>query len=181
MNFYNLHSDPKSLNHHDTASEQVPKLAWEKYKTKKGELKKREHIWAKDAEFSYLYSTDVLNGPFVLGEPAIAKSAEYSWMYAEHNSMKRFELGEPAIAKNSSSSYAYASKVIKAPFKLGEAAIATDGTYSYWYAKFVLKAPFKLGELAIANDDHDVAEMYARDVLRMSYRDATDWKKSIAT
>ena len=151
MNLYNLHSDPKSLDHHDEAHESVPKLTWKRYQGDDEEMMKREHIWAKDPWCSYTYADEVINGPFKLGEVVIAKDAQYS--------------------------YNYAKDILNGPFKLGEAAIAKHGFYSYLYARNILKGPFKLGEPEIAKD-HLTSPVYAKHILHLPTTDEQyDWGK----
>lgn len=65
MNLYKLHSDPKSLDLHDEAHEQVPEVIWDKYKKDPAELKKREKVLARSPKYAYLYAKDVLMGVLV--------------------------------------------------------------------------------------------------------------------
>jgi hypothetical protein len=74
MNLYDLHNEPASLDHHTEAYDQLPDIFWGKYKDKPAELKKREQYIAKSTEYSYLYTIQVLKGPFKAGEAVIAKS-----------------------------------------------------------------------------------------------------------
>ena len=106
----NMHAEPHKLKNYD-AFETVPKLVWQKYKGDKAELKKREAIFAKDAEYAYRYAYFVLNGPFRAGEAAIAK--------------------DPELAVN------YAINILKGPFKAGEAAIAKDPEGAEYYQEFL--------------------------------------------
>jgi lambda repressor-like predicted transcriptional regulator len=121
MNLYNLHSEPETLDHHDTAFERVPRLVWEKYWDKSAELKKREEILAKDAKTAYVYASSVLKGPFPAGEAAIAKDAWCAYLYARDVLQKPWPAGEAAIAKNASLAYSYALLVLEKPFPAGEA------------------------------------------------------------
>jgi len=82
-------------------------------------------------------------------EEIIAADAIESFRYARCIVQGRFILGEPAIATNSRHAYLYAYYVLSGRFKLGEAIIATDPDYSYHYAVRVLKGPFRLGEFQI--------------------------------
>ena len=151
---YSLHSDPSSLKGYADAHEKIPEMAWEKYENDKAELRKREALWASDAEYAFMYAWNVLKGPFPAGEKAIASNAEYAYLYAQ--------------------------KVLKGPFPAGEKAIAMNARYAYYYAEFVLKGPFPAGEKAIATDA-DYARWYASDVLKLdpkSEKEAQDILKA---
>ena len=137
----------------ESVEELTPKEVWENFYKNPEELSKREHILAKDAQYSYCYAHYVLLKPFPLGENAISKSAKYSYLYAKYVLKGRFELGEAEISTDAGYSYGYAHYILKnKPFPLGEEAIAKDAYYSYWYVKDILKGRFELGEPAIAKD-----------------------------
>jgi len=76
-NLYKYHSNPD----YPEAFEVVPELVYEKYFKNPEELKKREHILAKDAKIAYLYADKVLNGRFELGEAAISKDGYWNEKY----------------------------------------------------------------------------------------------------
>ena len=139
MFLHKLHNKPEELDHYDDL-DLVPSIAWEKYKNSPDELRKREKLWVRAAETVYYYAKKVLNGPFPLGEPAIAKDAQWSYMYT-YDVLKRkpFKLGEPEIAKDAHWSYMYAVYVLNGQFKLGEPAIAKDPHYSEIYQRFFNK------------------------------------------
>ena len=98
MNLYQLHSDPKSLDHHDLMHETNPMFFFTGYNTRvAGEkakyiamLKSKEKCIAKSAKYSYEY-VHITNKPFPLGEPVIATNADISrrW-YAENILMVLF-------------------------------------------------------------------------------------------
>lgn len=127
INIYDLHADPKSLNHDDAQAE-VPELLWmhliKKFKLAEltphffdmsivaaHEFAKHEDVWMKDAKYAFLYARSVLNSRFKKGEKTIATDAEYSYRYARH--------------------------VLKGPFKLGERTIEKDKYYSSLYNNFL--------------------------------------------
>jgi hypothetical protein len=95
----------------------------------------------------------------------ISKDAGYSVQTAEKIIQGRFVLGEPAISKDPKFSYFYAKDTIKGRFELGEPAIASDPRYAYEYAQFVLKGRFELGELTIAQNEHYATE-YAYRIIK---------------
>jgi hypothetical protein len=100
MNLYDLHSEPKSLDHYDAVHDKLPSVFWAKYKSNPAELKKREQYIAASVLYSYKYAGEVLKGAFKAGEAAIARDAPYSYMYAEYVLNGPFKIGEPAIAKS---------------------------------------------------------------------------------
>ena len=108
MNIYNLHSEPESLDHFETVSDNNPEVFWKKYKNKPEELKKREKYIAKYPKHAYYYAEDILKGPFKLGEEAIAKDAHSSFLYARNILKGPFLAGEAAIAKKIYFAYEYA-------------------------------------------------------------------------
>lgn len=82
MKLYDYHSDPMSLDNYSIANESVPELFWDKYKNNPVELKKKEAMIAKVAQYAYWYAIDILNGSFPAGEAAIAKDVYYSVLYS---------------------------------------------------------------------------------------------------
>jgi hypothetical protein len=85
MNLYKLHSYPEELDFYDAAHEKIPFVFWEKYKDNPAELKKRENIIAKNAEYSCFYAENVLKAPFPKGEAAIAKDRYYADEYIKRH------------------------------------------------------------------------------------------------
>jgi len=169
MNLYKFHSDPKSLKHHGTSHETVPFLKWEQLVgpiaineigyfddidldgVNIDEVKKYEHLWARDAKLSVLYATKIIKNPFPAGEKAISTNAHYSYEYARY-SLKRnpFPAGEKVIATSAIFSYQYARYILgKKRFPAGEKAIATNVVYSYLYATEVIGKRFPAGEKVI--------------------------------
>ena len=126
MNVFKFHSNPEKSKRFKELTQNSPAYIWDKYKDEPDELKKYEHVIATSSKFSFKYASEVLKGPFKLGEPAIAK-----------------------IAKNAKHAYYYSIFILNGPFKLGEPAIATSSAESYFYATQVLKHRFELGEPAI--------------------------------
>lgn len=122
MNLYKYHSAPSSLDHHDFATSNILHVAWDTASHNLKELKKKEDLWATDAEYAYRYS--------------VAGS-------------KRFKAGEKAILKDPTYARMYASNVIGGPWPEGEDIIAKDGQQSFWYAYEVLGKRFIKGEPAI--------------------------------
>lgn len=125
MNLYNYHSDPKSLKNHDTAHESVPKLAWHSVaradmsnKEHAEEMKRKEHVWAKDPYTAFSYASWT-HKPFPLGEKALAKNAEYAFRYATRITKKRFPEAEKEIAE-SNFAYDYAMAIIKGRWPIAE-------------------------------------------------------------
>ena len=97
---FKYHANPKSLPDYEKSYNTVPELVWKRYRNKPKELKKREHILAKDYQIAHWYALEVLRKPFPLGEEAISKDAQYSYYYAKYVLKGRFELGEAAISKD---------------------------------------------------------------------------------
>jgi len=95
-----LYKVPEELRGHDIAYDNIPSLPWGRYRWDTVELKKREHLWAKFAMYSYLYAKNIIYNRFLEGEPAIATDAELSYLYANNVINGRFLEGEPAIEKN---------------------------------------------------------------------------------
>jgi len=91
----------------------IPEEAYHKASALGKRIPELEGILIKDACFSYRYAFFVIEGIFILGEPAICKDALYSYWYAKD--------------------------VIKGRFISGEAVISKNARYSYWYAKYVIK------------------------------------------
>jgi hypothetical protein len=131
-----LVSDPKKLKTYDTHIS--PEEAYTRlYNGDKDPVLVK--AVAKDPREAYYYATDVLQGLFPLGEPAIATRALYALWYAEDILKGPFPLGEPEIAKDPDSAYQYARSILKKPFPLGEPAIATHDFWKEKYEKRVLK------------------------------------------
>lgn len=125
MNLYQLHTNPKSLKHHDDAHENVPKLAWVSVinadtssKERVEEMKRKEHVWAKDPSTAFSYASWT-NRPFPLGEKALAKNAEYAFRYATRITKKRFPEAEKEIAE-SNFAYDYTMAIIKGRWPIAE-------------------------------------------------------------
>lgn len=55
---------------------------------------------AKNPEFAYMYSREILDGPFVNGEKAIATNPKYAYSYAKRILKSRFPEGEKSILKS---------------------------------------------------------------------------------
>ena len=85
MNIYNLHDDPKSLDHHEQAHDEVVDVFWGKYNF--SDLKEREPAIAKHAAYSYEYARNFKDG-FKLGEPAIKEFPFYLDVYIKHFNIK---------------------------------------------------------------------------------------------
>jgi hypothetical protein len=177
MNLYNLHSDPKSLKHHDIHQETAPDLFWDKYRNNPAELKKREQYIAKNPKYAYLYAKDVIKGPWKPGEAAIAPKPVFAYAYARDVIKGPWKPGEAAIAKSPTIiidggevyNYAldYADHVLHGRFPAGEKIIASNPVTAYYYALEVLHGRFPAGEKAIADDEeYDVASEYARDIIK---------------
>lgn len=131
MNLFNLHTSPELLKHHDLAYEKIPFLAWEKHVGDERQIRKREHLWAREADKAVMYAMHFLHG--------------------------RFKKGEPAILKDSFWARVYANEVIKGPWPEAEDIIATSAYDSFVYAQQVLKARFKKGEDTIRNSRYNDA------------------------
>ena len=69
------------------------------YVSKHGKDEDLEPAIAKNAEYSFWYADEILNGPFKLGEKAIAKNAEYSKEYTKNVLKKDFILDGKLICK----------------------------------------------------------------------------------
>ena len=75
-----------------------PKWAYEFVK-KYGKDEDLEPAIAKNAEYSFWYADEILNGPFKLGEPIIAKDEYYSKEYTQEVLKKDFYLDGKLICK----------------------------------------------------------------------------------
>ena len=138
MNLYSFHTNPESLKHHDAAHEKLPDLAWNKYAGSDTELKKREHLWAKDADKAVMYAMHVLNGRFKKGEPAILKDPFWTRVYAKEVIKGMWLEGEDTIAKSAYDSFVYAQEVLRGRFIKGEDTIR-NSRYNAAYVNFLLK------------------------------------------
>ena len=167
LNLYKYHTNPETIAGYDQAMNSVPHLAWDHFRNKPKELRKREHIWAQSAEYSHLYAIYVLKGErFEKGEDAIATDARWSCNYAKDVLKGRFEKGEDAIATDAGYSLIYVTDVLDGKrVKKFEDAIVTSAQYSYWYAREVLKGRSEKFEDAIATDVW-YSYAYVRDVLK---------------
>jgi len=155
MNLYKLHTDPKSLKHHGAAHEHIPTLRWEDMVgpvtdeqvedldgVDIGEVKKYEHLWARDARTAYLYATDIIKKRFPAGEPEIATRPMYSYQYAGTILGKEFPAGEKTIAKHGDAAFRYAVRVLGRRFPAGEKAIAKYDAYRRQYEqKYDMELP----------------------------------------
>jgi len=157
MNLYKFHTNPESLKHYDVAHEHVPQLKWEQlvgqslhlidtdteyeYDTDAkddidlAEVKKYEHLWAKDTKTAYYYAHSILNAEFPAGEKAIAKDGYYAYMYARDVLKAAFPAGEKAISTDVHYASMYAMKVLKKRFPAGEKVIAQHLSYRRKYEK----------------------------------------------
>ena len=149
---YKLHSQPKTLKHHEKLETHHPEVVWLKYRDNPTKLRQFEHLWAKDAYRAVLYAAHTLRGPFPAGERIISTDPECSCNYALLALKGPFPKGEKAISEHYDWSFEYAWRVLKGPFPMGEEAISKDPYYSSRYAREVLKAPFPLGENAISKN-----------------------------
>lgn len=138
MNLFALHADPKSLKHHDAAHEKLPYLAWDKYSGNFAELKKREHMWATEADIAVTYAMHVLNGRFKKGEPAILKDPFWTRVYAKEVIKGMWLEGEDTIAKSAYDSFAYATEILRGRFKKGEDAIR-NSQYNNAYVSWLMR------------------------------------------
>ena len=157
MNLYQFHNNPKDLDHHDLAHENVPELFWPKasYTNANWDLiKSKKELIAKSPLHALEFAKSQ-NEPFKLGEKAIATNAEYSFEYALEVLHHVFPLGEKIIATNVTQSYWYARKVLNGSFPLGEPIIAINGPSAVMYSKNVLNRRFELGEPAIKQLPHN--------------------------
>ena len=183
MNLYQYHNNPDVLPGHNKKEELLDLYSlpyfFEKYENQPNELKKRESVIAKSAEYSFHYAC-MLDKRFPLGEPAILKTDAFTSYYLSMFPDCLSDTEE--IKKSAIKSYRYAVDVLKARFPLGEPVILTNGSFaadykikfpeaftspkekhqmelsiskdaiaSYNYAIVVLKARFPLGEQAILN------------------------------
>ena len=150
MNLYKFHNTPKLLDGHDLVSEKNPHIFWDKYKSNKEELRKREKYIAQETEYAYYYANDVLRHAFPLGEEAIIRDVDYALWYAQYVLEGPFPKGEAMFAEKAYFAYHYAADVLEGPFPKGEAAISKDVEYAKYYAQYVLKADFYLDGKLIA-------------------------------
>ena len=154
MDLYKYHSKPESLDRYAERDQIVPERILEIAKSGKKLTQRQEDTLTKSPKYAFHYAFHVLNKPWPAGEAAIAKDAEYSYYYAYDVLKKQWPAGEAAIAKSAHFAYRYAHDVIKKPWLAGEAAIANDTHVEYEYAY-----------------------RYARDVLKLSDKEAKHWGK----
>jgi hypothetical protein len=101
---------------------------------------------------AYIFSTSILNcSPFVEGEASISLDAKYSFLYSRDVLNHSFYLGEFSISQCSDYSLMY-SLLWGKPFPEGEIAISSHAMYSAEYAKRILFGRFEMGEPAIFED-----------------------------
>lgn len=103
------------------------------------------------ARSAYLYSLDIVRGPWELGEKAISTDPFWSYTYVRNIIKAPWPPGEKAIATDPSLAYRYCL-IIRRPWKAAEKTIADNPKSSCYYAKIILKHPWKMGEKAIATD-----------------------------
>lgn len=120
LNLYELHSSPGQLKGYDQAHERIPEFVWERYENQPEQLKKHEHVLAKDPRTAFNYAWLILGGRFPEGENAIGQSPEYSYLYAIDVLQNRFPEGEDAIAQSRYEAYFYAINVLNDRFLQGE-------------------------------------------------------------
>ena len=144
------------------ATETNPKLAWEKYEDDINELKKREHLWAKDPETAYDYARGVIKGRWPKGEKAIASDAESAYYYAKYVIKGRWTKGEKALASDPQFAYYYAGEFIGDRWPAGEKAIASEPQFAYYYAREFIGDRWPEGEGAIVTSDKH-AKAYAEE------------------
>jgi len=147
MNIYKLHSKPDTLNNYNKIN-MLPENAFMSIKRQKydseAERIKLLKVVAKDAYYSYKMGR-LFGERFKMGEPTIATDAEWSYMYASDVVRGRFEQGEEAIATSAKWSYKYAYIVMRSErFLAGEHTFAEQsdnesvGFHAYLYAVDVL-------------------------------------------
>jgi lambda repressor-like predicted transcriptional regulator len=120
---------------------------------------KFEDIIAQDAEASYYYALNILQGPFPKGEDVMATDLYTAYHYAADVLHKPFPKGEAIISNFPYSSYYYAKEVLHDRFPKGEKAIIEsrgqpDNAEPYFelYIEF-LKSIGKLAEFLKAHPE----------------------------
>lgn len=99
MDLYKLHAKPKSLRGFGKSKFSIPEIAWAAAKTP-ADKRKLSSLWAKSAEYAFLYASEVLKGRFPEGEDVLAKDVFYAGRYAVDAIKGRFPEGEPIIAQS---------------------------------------------------------------------------------
>jgi len=124
----------------------TPQEAYDKARNLGLRTPELELVISKDSQCSYWYARNVIEGKFILGEPAISKSAYCSFHYARYVIKGKFILGEPVISKDVQFSYLYAKEIIKGrlPDLMHNQMILENNEYTKEYIKFISKNPDSL-------------------------------------
>lgn len=125
---------------------------------------------SKDADYSYRYARDLIEGRWEPGEEIISKDANYSYEYALHIVKGRWEPGEKAISGDAHYSMKYA-ELLGHRFVLGEESISKSGADALKYARSIVRGRWEAGEEAIG-ESPELMYLYAKDVFKGRLPDA---------
>lgn len=104
------------------------------------------------------FANSYLKYRFLIGEEVVALDADWSYLYASDVICGRFELAEKIISGDAGDAYYYALHIIQGRWPAGEEAISKHAGYAYEYALHIIQGPWPMGEKAIAeSDDHKKA------------------------
>ena len=95
----------------------TPEQAYNICYNNKRRILKLEPLIATDANWSYWYAANVINGPFKKGEDIISKYTMESYLYARDIKMGRFKRGEISIIKDPKLAYWYCKLIINLPLE----------------------------------------------------------------
>lgn len=99
--------------------------------------KEQEDVLAMNAYYSYLYTLNVINGPWSLGEASIATDCEISYSYAFDVIKGRWIPGEASILKDLSCTLRYVCNILMAPWPEAEVTLSKNSAYiEAYYKKF---------------------------------------------
>lgn len=97
-----------------------------------------KRVAANDSHEAVTYAL-VMNKAFSAGEPAIAKDANCSYQYADQVLDGPFPEGEAAIATRAQLAYDYAVHILRGPFPEGEPAIFSDPEFADHYRTYITR------------------------------------------
>jgi len=109
MNIYNLHADPKQLNHYDN-KEAIPSIAWilaKELHSKGADTSFLKPTFAKDPFYAYKYAKYIMKKRWPEVEPVLRQDAESAYRYARYVMQHRWPEAEEIIKKHPAMAYRY--------------------------------------------------------------------------
>jgi hypothetical protein len=126
LNIYEFFDKPEELIGYEIRQSIVPKFAYETILETGVIDSELEKIISRSAVYSVMYSENILQNPFTIGEHSISLNPRQSLRYARNVLKGRFIEGEFMIASQLSTAILYARHVLKGRFELAENLILTN-------------------------------------------------------